>query len=316
MGFDFDENGVNEEYGASENESTGEIGDPGKPAQRKPAAPITVAPAPVIHGNVNDLIAGIMGQTSTVTTPQTVAQALEVTQDSYMNEVEERLEIAAYYRSALSNPMFDNDTKAARIVQHEFSGFIRQRLGELLGLPGGAKKPETFTDAQIEVLKLLGDLTPDHITALRMVASKLVGAPPAPREEPVIRQAKAPAPPAPRVAPAPPQRVQSPAPAPQAETSAPPKRGPGRPPGSKNVPMVQAVRKGPDGSEEPLFHKDGRPMMVKAVPDPPRRQRGALPFPNDAQMQQITEIQAGARAATLERNPEVQKALVGLKNPV
>jgi hypothetical protein len=321
MGFDFDENGNNDEYGANENETTGEVGDTGKPIARTPAQPIVIQSAPVQHGNVNDIVAAIMGTSAPVQTPQTVAQALESTQDSYMDEVEERLEIAAYYRSALSNPMFDNDTKAARIVQHEFSGFIRQRLGELLGLPGETKKAETFTEAQIEILRLLGDLTPAHVTAIKMVVARLTGEAPAPREEPVLRQAKAPVTPAPRPAPAPPQRA-APAPAPAApvtQQAEAPKRGPGRPPGAKNRPpkdteqMVPAVRKHADGTEEPLYNKDGSPRMVRVQRI--QRPAGMMPFPNDAQLSQVTAAQAGARAATLEANPNVQKALTGLQNP-
>lgn len=327
MGIDFDENGKNDEYGADENESTGELGDAGKPRRSAPAAPLVLAPTPQVHGNVNDLIANIMGPPAAA--PQTVQQALESTQDSYMDEVEERLEIAAYFRSALNNPLFDNDTKAARIVQHEISGFIRERLGVLLGL-GEPKKPNGFSDDQTEILKSLGDLSPAHVTALRMVASKLVGEPPAAREEPVLRQAKAPAAPVVRQAPAPSRRAPAPSPVPTqtARASTPPqtqptqdqpRRGPGRPPGSKNKSkdteqMVHAVRKHADGTEEPLFNEDGSPRMVRV----PRIQRpaGALPMPNDTQMVGVTAAQAGSRAATLEQNPAVRAALTGLQHPV
>ncbi len=322
MGIDFDENGRNEEYEADVTESTGEINDHGKPA---PRAPVVVPAATVIHGNVNDLLAGIMGKSTAAAQPQTVAEALEVSQDAYMDEVEKRLEIASYYRAALANPMFDNDTEAARTVQHEFSGFIRERLGVLLSI-GEAKKTEsTFSDTQVEVLRLLGDLTPNHVTALKMVASKLLGE--GSPEAPVVRQAsappavrQAPAPAAPRRAPSP-MSAPVPAQVPQQSVQATPERprGPGRPPGAKNKPkdltqMVQAVRRHPDGSEEPLFDKEGNPRMV-----PIRRlQRpsGALPFPNEAQMSQVTAIQAGDRVAKLEQNPEVQAAFKGLQHPV
>jgi hypothetical protein len=326
MGIDFDESGRNDEYGADANESTGEIGDTGK--SRQPAAPVQVLGAPAMHGNVNDLVASIMGNTSaSPAEPQTAAAALETSQDAYMDQVEERLDVAAHYRILLANPMFDNNTRASQIVTHEMRGFIRERLGVLLGIGDTSKKPELFSDVQLEVLRSLGELTLGHVTALKLVASKLLGEAPPPREAPVLRPAPAPQAPAQRPAPAPvgPRRAPpAPAPASTQPAAAPIEeqrpRGPGRPPGSKNKPkdepeMVQAIRKHPDGSEEPLFHKDGSPRMVKVIPKRPQQAAGRLPFPNESQMAQVTAVQATQRAQLLESNPNVQRAFEGLKNP-
>lgn len=325
MGIDFDESGKNEEYEADASESTGEAGDVGKP--RHPAAPITIAPT-AVHGNVNDLVASIMGTSQPQQAPQTAEEALDSTQSEYMDQVEERLDVAAHYRILLSHPMFDNNTKAANIVSFEVQGFLRQRLGELLGIGGPAKK-ETFTPAQVESLRLLGDLPAGHVTALRLVASRLTGEAPPPREAPTTRPAPAPSAPATRPAPAPagPRRT-APAKAPAGPVAAQPARapdiapprGPGRPPGAKNrpkageAPMVQAIRKHPDGTEEPLFDKDGNPRMVRLARV--QRPSGAMPFPNEAQMSGVTEAQAAGRAHQLEQNPNVRAALTGLQNPV
>ena len=322
MGIDFDESGKNDEYGADENEPTGEPGDQGR---RAPAAPIVVPAAPVLHGNAQDLLRAIMGQPAP-TQPQTVAQALEVSQDAYMDEVEKRLEIASYYRTLLANPMFDNDTEAAHLVQHEISGFIRERLGVLLSIGEPSKKVELFSDLQMEVLRSLGEMTMSHVTALKMIAGKVLGESPAPPEAPAHRPAPAPAKPAMRQAPAPARRAPAVAPAPQpVSTPAPAQppaqpapRGRGRPPGAKNKPkdltaMVQAVRKHPDGSTEELWNEDGSPYMVPVQRI--QRPSGALPFPNETQMSQVTQIQAGDHAAKLERNPNVVAALKGLQNP-
>jgi len=321
MGIDFDESGKNEEYEADANESTGEPGDLGG---KRTAAPVVVPAAPQMHGNVNDLLRGIMGQPP-ASQPQTVAQALEVSQDSYMDDVDQRLEVASYYRTMLVNPLFDNDTKAARQVQFEISGFIREQLGRLLSIGEPSKKVELFTDLQLEVLRSLGELTLNHVTALKMIAGKVLGETPPPPEVPVLRATPAPAAPVMRQALAPQRRAPAPAPAPlqtlpqAAPTEAQAPRGPGRPPGSKNKPkdltqMVQAVRRHPDGSTEELWNKDGSPRMVpvKRI----QRPAGALAFPNEAQMAQVTAIQAGDHAAKLEQNPNVQKALKGLQNPV
>jgi hypothetical protein len=266
----------------------------------------------------------IMGSPPVPPAPPTAAEALGASEDAYMDEVEARLEVASYYRILLQNPMFDNGTKAANLVEYEVRGFIRERLGVLLSIGSAPKKETTFSDEQVEVLRTLGDLTPNHVTALKMIASKVLGDSGPVREAPVHRPAQAPVAPTLRQAPTPAPRRSPPAPAP---ASTPPQaaptdtspRGPGRPPGSKNKPkdltqMVQAVRRHPDGSDEPLFNKDGSPRMVpvKRI----QRPAGALSFPNEAQMSQVTAIQAGDHAAKLEANPNVQKALKGLQNPV
>lgn len=328
MGIDFDETGKNDEYGADLNESTGELGDAGKPRRSTPAAPLVLEARPVIRGDINDVIAGIMGTSQAVQAPQSAAQALETTQDEYMDQVEERLDVAAHFRILLANPMFDNNTKAANIVTFEVQGFIRERLRELLGIANPTKKEETFTPAQVETLRSLGDLTAAHATALRMIASRVTGETPALREPPVHRPAQAPVGPAttPAKAPAGPQRskpaqaVPGPAVAPAAPVQEAP-RGRGRPPGAKNkpkagdeAPMVQAIRKHPDGTEEPLFDKDGNPRMVRLARV--QRPAGALAFPNETQMTMVTDQLAGRHAQVLESNPNVRAALEGLKNPI
>jgi len=177
-------------------------------------------------------------------------------------------------------------------------------------------------------LRSLGELTLGHVTALKMIASKVLGEAPPPREAPVLRPAATPSPPVlrpaatPRRAPAP-VLTQPPA-APTGDQTKP--RGPGRPPGSKNKPkqtaedgeMVQAYRTLPDGSKEPLFDEEtGQPRMIrKAQPRRAQRPSGALPFPNDTQIAQVSQIQANEHASKLEQNPQVQKALKGLQNPV
>ena len=325
MGIDFDETGKNDEYGADENESTGELGDAGKPRRSSAAQPLVLEARPVVHGNVNDVIASIMGTSQPAQAPQSAAQALETTQDEYMDQVEERLDVAAHFRILLSNPMFDNNTKASNIVTFEVQGFIRERLRELLGIGSTTKKEELFTPAQVETLRSLGDLTQAHATALRMIASRVTGEAPALREPPAHRPAPAPVGPAttPAKAPTGPQRSKpaQAAPGPTVAPAAPVQEAPrrGRPPGAKNKPketeqMVHAVRKHQDGTEEPLYNEDGSPRMVRVA----RLQRpaGALAFPNETQMTMVTEQLAGRHSQVLESNPNVRAALEGLKNPI
>ncbi len=76
----------------------------------------------------------------------------------YMGEVDDRLEIATYYRSLLRNPLFNENTRAAKIVEREHRAFIRERLEILLSIrEASTVQPAVspFTSEEVEGLKIL-----------------------------------------------------------------------------------------------------------------------------------------------------------------
>jgi hypothetical protein len=264
----------------------------------RPAKP--AAPGPVMAGSAEEIVAQMLRPSVPQGEAETVDEAMQVAEDEYMSEVEQRLEVAACYRTLLTDTFFTTPTTAAKRVTYELRAWVRERLAELVGM--APSKPK-MTEAEGETLKLLADFTPTHLAALKLMADKaitMMGHLPPPAPAPASRLLTKP--PAPtlvkRSAPA-----ATPAPAPQEE--APVKRGAGRPPGAKNKPKdsdewVQAIRKHADGTEEPLFKKDKDGNMV---PQMIRRQKkpmevpGRIPFPNSSQqMSAATHVVASAQA--------------------
>src|SRR4051812_13332832 len=66
--------------------------------------------------------------------PAPSAPESEPESDDYMALVDQRLEVAQYYRLLLGAPLFDKDTLASRIVEREHRAFIRERLEILLSI--------------------------------------------------------------------------------------------------------------------------------------------------------------------------------------
>lgn len=84
--------------------------------------------------------------------------------DAQMQAVEQRLEVAQFYKLLLGHGLFGKDyqnNKAAQKVLREVQAFARQRLGVLMGLaPEKRDLPKTesqFTDTQVAALKAVAD---------------------------------------------------------------------------------------------------------------------------------------------------------------
>ncbi len=269
----------------------------GKPAPIQPAqlAPDTSAEA---------IVASMLRPTVPIGEASSVDEAMAVADDEYMNEVVERLDVAAHYQLLLRDSFFaDPNTRVAKRVTYELRAWVRERLAELVGMTT-PKKAAALSDSDVEIVKALANFTPAHLHALKLVADKLVlGGLVAPTPAPA--PAPAAALPAPKAAgPALVKRGPAPGTAAPKDYEDEPKRGRGRPPGSPNKPkappepeMVQAVRRHADGTEEPLFDKDGNPRMVKKVVRQVAKGRGAIPFPDSpTKMAAATRYVADAQA--------------------
>jgi len=315
MGIDFDESGVNEEYDATEDEPTGELIEKPRPPRPEPIKP----KAPKIATSLADLVAQMTSpDPEPVAAPVPQEELDQAAEEAYMAEVENRLDVAYCYKILLRDPLFDaeNPTQASTLVEKKVRSFVRDQLGVLLGVaadksPAKVQAP-LLTERELEVVKALAEMTPIELTAIKLLATSAASklgpqaTAPAPR----------PAPEAPKKAPALAKRPTAPSPvnqgtalpAPQPAIQEQAKRGPGRPPGSKNKPKVvkvQAIRHHADGTEEPLFDDDGNPIEVKLT----KRQQpaGALPFPTTSAGMAIAtadlagkQQQAGQRALQQE----------------
>lgn len=106
-----------------------------------------------------------------------------------MTEVERRLELAQYYQLLLQDTLFNDRSENAQVVEREIRIFIRQRLGELLGVvvkkaPEPVKVELPFTDDEVVVLKEIAGRMADKIKAKD-------AAPPAAPPKPEIKKVEA-----------------------------------------------------------------------------------------------------------------------------
>ncbi len=287
MAFNFDE------YDATPGESTGEVGD--KPVLQRPAPIQTAAP---VAGSAEDIVRQMLQPAAPVGEASSVEQAMAVADDEYMNEVVERLDVAAHYQLLLKDSFFANpNTRVAKRVTYELRAWVRERLAELVGM--NVQKQAKLSDSDVEIVKALSAFTPAHLHALKLVADKLLAGglnppapaapstsnqpPPRPSAPALVKRTNTPGPPAPAVAEPLPSDAQ---------------RGRGRPFKLKeDEELVPAVRKHPDGSEEPLYNKDGTPKMIKRQRRQVAAGRGAIPFPTSPQqMAAATRVVAEQQA--------------------
>ncbi|MBA3354286.1 MAG: hypothetical protein H0U23_17985 [Blastocatellia bacterium] len=226
--------------------------------------------------------------------------------EDYMGEVDKRLEVTSYYRELLRGSLFEANSEAARIVEKEVKKYVRERVEILLGI-------KTVTEKVTAPAPLPFD--EQEVTALKMLASKLIGNPALASErkpqEPVLRQVAAPKPaPAPVIA----RRPTPAAPAPvekKAKASEPKASAPAAP----VAPVVAAPKAPPAEPEQPT--KKGRVAgsISKTVVNPEtgteveitvpkiQRPRGALPFPSAQQMSLITAQQANQSVMNAQSSP-------------
>ena len=123
------------------------------------------------------------------------------TQDnSKLQDVDRRLEIAMYYRELIKSPLFSEESESAQFVENEMRGFVRHRLGVLLGVET-EKVDGQFTLEEVTGLKqLLGAFSNTEIQSLKMVAKKLAKIANEPgQEKPTVAQRVVPAAPKPPV---------------------------------------------------------------------------------------------------------------------
>lgn len=293
-----------------ENEPTGELVEPSKGPRPAPKP----TPPPVVLGSAEEIVANMLGQGQAE--PQTVAEAVQVSEDAYMGEVDKRLEVASYYREVLNGDLFANGSEAARIVMYEIRAFVRSRLGVLLSIQdNGQPVPGQLSDEEVQSVKLWAGLSQEQFTALKLLAEKLVAATGG-NSPPQLRTVAPPAAPAPKSAPALVQR-QAPVAATINSPPQPPepvKRGPGRPPGAKNkVKLVEEVVAIDKETGQPLLDAEGneRKVRVQRI----QRPAGALPFPSsNAQMAAATQIKATEAAAIISGNPRMGQALTAIAN--
>lgn len=196
--------------------------------------------------------------------------------DDYMSLVDQRLEVAQYYRLLLGEPLFDKDTAASRIVEREHRAFIRERLEVLLSIR--QEQPAPVPQSQF---------TEQEISALKVMIAKM-------RERGMVEAAKETPPPAPspsRVAP-----IQAPAPvarqqrpAPQVARRASPVRAPDAAPAIEppvapkaQAPAQKLKKKGPAITVTKTIEDPNNPGQMVEI-QVPRIQRpaGAMPFPAD-----------------------------------
>jgi translation initiation factor IF-2 len=195
-----------------------------------------------------------------------------------MSNVDQRLEVATYFRQLLRQSLFSDASTAARTVERKVRVFVKEQLEILLSLrpevaPVAVVVPQ-FDEAEVAALKMVAarlikkpDLAP-AVPTVKSVATPL--APRVPTVVPAVVVRRPVAPPA--VAPAAPTvRPAAPAPTPAPKPARGRPRGPAKPTGK--APVLEEVRLIP--------HPDNPSVMVETRHQRIQRPKGALPFPSD-----------------------------------
>lgn len=107
-------------------------------------------------GYIPEEVSDEMAVSANAETPETVENVI----DEQMSEAERRLSKALLYKQWVGGHLFDGDsTDLTREVEAEISGFVRERLGLLLGVSNPSEKSVSvenqFTPIEAKVLKLL-----------------------------------------------------------------------------------------------------------------------------------------------------------------
>lgn len=252
-----------------------------------------VAPPGVPESIINQLVGQALQ-------PEGVAQ--EEVNDSYLDEVDTRLEVATYYRELLKAPLFQDSCKASLIVEKEIRDFTHTRLKVLFGI---SPRPDPititkspFNELETSTLLDLASLKPIEITTLRMILAQVLKATGgAAKAEPALKAAAAPeVKPTPSITPRQvPQatgRTQSTSPGPG---PAPAKRGPGRPPKEKETITVL----------DPVTNQT-KELIVKTQV---KNDRG-IPMPTGSALFAATMMAAQKSSSNMEKTPEA-KAVMG-----
>ncbi len=208
---------------------------------------------------------------------------------SYMSEVDKRLEITTYYRELLRGSLFDQATEASQIVEREVRNFVRRRLETLLGI-----RPEEVVPQKPAAVEL--PFSKEQITALQLFANRLITRDEEPKK-PEVRKITAPEPkPAPLLR----KAAQPPKAEPQAAIKqareeavrkappAPPPEAPAKAPAAATKPQ-KGGKKALAQTKE-VVNDEGKTVTITN----PRIQRpaGQAPFPDATQMSFLLESQA------------------------
>lgn len=111
------------------------------------------------------------------------AQTLDEELENYMDLVDQRLEVASFYRALLKNSLFGNNKqKASIIVEKEVRDFCRNRLAVLMGI-----KQES---APVQATPINLPFSQDQIDALIQVANQLLNRAKGPSVAPTVVPAR------------------------------------------------------------------------------------------------------------------------------
>ncbi len=88
-----------------------------------------------------------------------------------MSEVEKRLEVAQYYRLLLNDSLFQEPTEASLKVEEEVRGFIKSRLGVLLGIK--QETSDLFSAEEVETLKELSSIGTEGVQVVKAIVGKV-----------------------------------------------------------------------------------------------------------------------------------------------
>lgn len=90
-----------------------------------------------------------------------------------MSEIESRLKKAQYYQLILGDSLFSDpdEPEIASEVDDEIRGFIRERMGALVGIGHTVKTEHQFSEEEADLLRELAD--PSTLRVLKMLVSKV-----------------------------------------------------------------------------------------------------------------------------------------------
>lgn len=223
--------------------------------------------------------------------------------DDQLDDVEQRLDVAKYYRTLLSGTLFSGEQSgAATVVTQRVRRFVREELRTLLGL--ASPKPDlaaVFSTEQVEALRAVADrlLQREQILVPRAAPTPEQLRPKAPEASPQLQTRSQPA--APRRAPAQP---------PKAEIAKPKPVKSAVPKGKRKV-LQEAVTE--TGVKVVTSETNGRTIteyfnakgdkLQELDRSPPIRSPDAVPPLNREQLEYISASQATETAAHMGLEP-------------
>lgn len=201
--------------------------------------------------------------------------------ESYMTEVDKRLEVAKYFRFLLNSSLFSPPTPESQIVERKIRVFVKDQLHSLLSMgatPSAKEVKLPFSENEIKALKLLATLSETEFNIIKAIVNKMTGGitkidttkAENTSVTPINTEAKSPVVARPTTAPKPIE---------------PPKKKPGRPPKVDTVVVV-----------DPITGKEVKAKATGQVKSP-----GAIPMPTGESLTAATMMKASQAAAIQEQ---------------